>query len=206
MKTFYIPVHFYEREGTNDDLVMMITQRDIDDDEMRKRLCRIKLWLMEKQDEYPSRDDIVDEIFKELAYEIDGVWCYCQPLEPLVIGDPCDRNGITGRLKAIGIDALARMLVRLNPGENLYFYESYDEEEGYSGNVFCATMIKKYESYAIYINCHGGGLPFITDVTEYDQGLKKQKEALTEYFRYLSNFAGHVYVDSGLVEDDSSDE
>lgn len=206
MKTYHIPVHFYEQEGMDDDLVMIITQNDFEDAELRNRIEKIRIRHVKIQDDFPSREDMVDSIFNQLAEEIDCVWCYYQSLTPLVIGDPQDQAELTGNLKAVSIEKLARMLARLNPGDNLYFYESYNEEDGYSGNIFCATVIKKYESYAVYVNCRGGGLPFISDITEYYQDLEKQKAELTEYFGNLDNFKGHVYVDAGLVENELSDE
>ena len=112
----------------------------------------------------------------------------------------------SGNLKAINIDSLARLLIRLNPGDSLYFYESYDEDEGISGHIFCTTMIKKYESYVIYINCRGGGLPFVFDITVYDQDLKELKEKLNEYLNGMDNFKDYVYVDSNLVEESVCDE
>lgn len=206
MKTYHIPVHFYEQEGTDDDLVMIVAQKDYEETDLRNRIEKIKIRHLKMQNDFPCQKDMVDSIFNQLTEEIDCVWYYYKSMMPLIIGDPRDQTEMTGELQAVSVEKLARMLTRLNPGDNLYFYESYDDEEGYSGNVFCATMIKKYESYAIYINCRGGGLPFISDITEYCEDLKKQKAELTEYFSNIENFEGHVYVDSSLVEDDFGEE
>ena len=92
-KTFYIPVHFYEQDETDDELVMVITQRDIGDAELKNRLTTIKNWYMRKQaedsdySEYNEKE-IVDAIFDELADELNGTWCYCSTMPRLVIGDP----------------------------------------------------------------------------------------------------------------------
>ena len=205
MKTFYIPVHFYEQDETDDELVMVITQRDIGDAELKNRLTTIKNWYMRKQaedsdySEYNEKE-IVDAIFDELADELNGTWCYCSTMPRLVIGDPQEKADITGNLGAISIENLACLLIRLGPGDTLYFYESYDENEGISGHIFCATMIKKYESYVVYINCRGGGLPFVFDITVYDEELKELKEKLSGYLDGMDKFNNFVYVDSSFVE------
>lgn len=208
MKTFYSPVHFYERDGYDDDLVMIITQRNHENHEIQSKIEAIKTRLLITKNDFESPEDMVDAIFNQLAEEVDCIWCYCQPLETLVIGDPRDEDlsDMTGDLEKVSIGQLARILLRLNPGDNIYFYESCDDDEGCSGHIFCATLIKRYESYAIYINCQGGGLPFISGITEYYQDLKKQKLELTEYFQNIENFDGHVYIDSSLVVDDFDDE
>ena len=87
MKTYYIPVHFYEQDTENDDLVMFITQSDVGDAELESRLDCIKTQYMKQQDKYSDRNEIVDTIFNELADEMKGVWCYCETLPQLVIGD-----------------------------------------------------------------------------------------------------------------------
>jgi len=206
MKTYNILVHFYEQDETDDQMVVIITQQDYEDDYIQKKIETIKFWHVGRHDDFDCQEDMVDSIFNQLAEEIDCIWCYHQPLKTLVIGDMIEYAKVTGNLKAVNIGTLARMLSRLNPGANLYFYESYDEDEGYSGNIFCATLIKKYESYAIYINCRGGGLPFISDITEYYQDLSKQKAELTEYLGNIENFSGSVYVDAGLVTEDIIEE
>ena len=139
-------------------------------------------------------------LYRSVRDEITGIWCYCNTQLRLVIGDPEEQAQRTGNLEAIDTDSLARLLIRLNPGDNIYFYEAYDDDEGISGHIFCATMIKKYESYVIYINCRGGGLPFIFDITVYDQDLKEFKEKLNEYLDGIDNFKDYVYIDSSLVE------
>ena len=206
MKTYNILVHFYEQDETDDQMVVIITQQDYEDDYIQKKIETIKFWHVGRHDDFDCREDMIDSMFNQLAEEIDCVWCYNKSYTTLVIGDPREEAETTGNLKAVNIGTLARMLSRLNPGANLYFYEEYDEEEGYSGNIFCATLIKKYESYAIYINCRGGGLPFISDITEYYQDLSKQKAELTEYLGNIENFGGSVYVDSGLVTEDIIEE
>ena len=87
MNTYYIPVHYYEQESENDDLVMLITNKDIDDANMRKYLENSKIRHIKKQDEYSDQNEMVDAIFNELAEILSGVWCYCKTLPQLIIGD-----------------------------------------------------------------------------------------------------------------------
>ena len=87
MKSYYIPIHFYECEPEDNELLVVTTRRNIDDAEIQKRLERIKKWKTEKADKFTGSTELVDAIFDELVYEIDGVWCYCKTLPQLVIGD-----------------------------------------------------------------------------------------------------------------------
>jgi len=92
MNTYYIPVHFYEQEPRNDGLVMLVTQNDIDESELEKQLLKCKNRYLKRQDEFSDIDEMVDAIFNELAKKINAVWCYCEKLPQLVIGDPGEEN------------------------------------------------------------------------------------------------------------------
>jgi hypothetical protein len=205
MKTFYIPVHYYEQESA-DDLVMVIAQSDIDDDAMQSRIERIKNHYLKQQNNDSDQSEIIDAIFDEVVEGLNGIWSYCKTLPQVVVGTPEERASITGNLKAVSIDKLAHLLIRLQPGDNLYFYEKYTEDEGILGHIFCSTMIKKYESYVIYINCRGGGLPFVADITTYYQDLKQLKAELKKYFKNMDNIGEYVYVDSSFITEDFCDE
>ena len=87
MKTFYIPIHFYEQETEDDELVMFVTQNDIDDAELKKYLLKYKNKYQKRKDEFSDSNEMVDAIFNELALYLHAVWCYCKTLPQLVIGD-----------------------------------------------------------------------------------------------------------------------
>jgi hypothetical protein len=88
MKTYYIPVHYHGQDEENDDLVVLITQNEIDKYELQDKLENIKNYHMDRANEYPSSLEITDAVFNKLASEINGVWCYCETLPQLVIGVP----------------------------------------------------------------------------------------------------------------------
>ena len=87
MKTFYIPVHFYEQEPEDDELIMFITQYDLNDDEFKTRLLKNKKRFMKKQSEYSEPNEIVDAIFNTISDETGGSWFYCKTMPQLIIGD-----------------------------------------------------------------------------------------------------------------------
>jgi len=87
MKTYYIPVHFYEQDAEDDELIMFITQYDLKDDEFKTRLLKNKTRFIKKKNEYSEINEIVDAIFNSIAEETGGIWCYCKTLPQLIIGD-----------------------------------------------------------------------------------------------------------------------
>jgi len=91
MKTFYIPIHFYEQAPEDDELVMFVTQRDMEDAEFSSQLTDVADRYSDQLDTYQSANDMIDDIFDTFAEEINAVWSYCKTIPPLVIGEPEQR-------------------------------------------------------------------------------------------------------------------
>ena len=87
MNTYYIPIHFYEQEPENDELVMFITKHEITDVKLQNYFEQKKESYMERNKEDFDQDAMVDEIFNELGEITRGFWCYCKMMPRLVIGD-----------------------------------------------------------------------------------------------------------------------
>lgn len=192
MKTFYIPIHFYEQESTDDEVVMLITKRDIGK-------CELDSLLMEevrrhRSRSYPTREDMVDGIFDSLAKRISGVWSYCETLSTLHIGDSEPDSTDADEMRAVDATEFAALLVKLNASENLDFYLPYDEKSGKAEEPYGAALIGEFDSFVILINCYGGGLPCAIDVSCYQSDLIRISEELTEYFSFMENKPTHVYV------------
>jgi len=199
MKTFYIPLHFYEQAPGDDELVMFVTQRDMEDAEFSSQLTDVVDCYSDQLDTYPSVNDMVDDIFDSFAEKINAVWSYCKTILPLVIGEPEQRPKKKREMKAVSATELAALLIKLKPGESMDFYETYDEESGVAEGAYGAAMVNRFEAYAIYINYYGGGIPFVVDVSVYDTDLKRLEEDLLKYFNDMENPCGHVYVDTGIT-------
>lgn len=204
MNTFYIPVHFYEQEPEDDELVMLITPRDVSDDELHERLDNIAGRYLNGHNITPSITDAVDDVFDVLAKELGGVWSYCKMAARLTVGDP-ERTENERVMRPVSAMELAALLIKLNPGESLNFFETYDGDSGETEGLYGATLVKDFEAFAIYINYYGGGIPLVIEVSTYDADLKRITEVLTEYFNEMSNPCTHVYVDADLVDDGESD-
>ena len=87
MNTYYIPVHFYEQEPENDELVMFITNKEITDVSLQNYFEQKKKSYMERSKEDFDKDAMVDEIFNELGEITRGFWCYYKTMPRLVIDD-----------------------------------------------------------------------------------------------------------------------
>jgi len=90
MNTYFIPIHFYEQDAKDDDLVMFITKKEITDARLQKFFEQKKDFYMKRYKEDFDRNEMVDEIFNELGEIMRGVWCYCKTMPQLVIGEPED--------------------------------------------------------------------------------------------------------------------
>gem|GEM_PF-1833534 len=200
MKTFYIPIHFYEQAPEDDELVMFVTQRDMEDAEFSSQLTDVADRYSDQLDTYQSANDMIDDIFDTFAEEINAVWSYCKTIPPLVIGEPEQRPKKKREKKAVSAAELAALLIKLKSGESMDFYEAYDEESGVAEGSYGAAMVNRFEAYAIYINYYGGGIPFVVDVSVYDTDLKRLEEDLLKYFNDMGNPCGHVYVDTNLFD------
>lgn len=87
MNTYYIPIHFYEQDSKDDELVMFITKKDITDVQLQNFFEQKKKAYINQNKEDFDQDEIVDAIFNELGEIMKGVWCYCKTMPQLVIGD-----------------------------------------------------------------------------------------------------------------------
>jgi hypothetical protein len=90
MNNYFIPVHFYEQDSQDDELVMFITKKEITDEQLENFFKHSKIRHMKSNDENFDQNELVDAIFNELAEAIKGVWCYCKTMPQLVIGEPED--------------------------------------------------------------------------------------------------------------------
>lgn len=203
MKTFYIPLCFYERSPEDDELVILITQKDLSPGHIESRLTDITDRFSVNRDKYASVDDMADAIFDALAAETGGVWSRNDTVERLLIGDPVrEENYIEDReMQEIDPAELAALLIKLEPGESLDFYESYDEDSGETEGAYGAAMVSSFDAHVIYINYYGGGVPYINDVSTYDTDLKRQAETLRDYFGYIGNSVETVFVDANRFEE-----
>lgn len=203
MNTFYIPLCFYERSPEDDELVMLVTPKDVTRGQIENRLKDIAGRFSVNRDEHASVDDMADAIFDTLAAELGGVWSHCETIERLVLGDPAEEeNYLTDReMQEVDAMELASLLIKLEPGESLDFYESYDEETGETMDAYGATVVGRFDAQVIYINYYGGGIPYINDVSTYDADLKRQAETLREYFGYIGKSVETVFVDANRYEE-----
>jgi len=113
MKTFYIPLHFYEQAPEDDELVMFVTQRDMEDAEFSSQLTDVADRYSDQLDTYPSVNDMVDDIFDTFAEEINAIWSYCKTIPPLFIGEPEQRPKKKREMTAVSAAEFRSLLMSL---------------------------------------------------------------------------------------------
>lgn len=199
MKPFYIPIHYYEQEAKADELVTFLTRREIDKNEFGCLLNNVAAQIMAQAETHLCENDVVDSIFTELTKVLGGTWSYCQTLPELVIGDPAlyEKNKT---MRKIDASELAALLIKLETGERLDFYESFDEETGETDGVYGARMVNEFDSHVIFINYYGGGYPCVIDVTCYDSDLKRITEELDEYLREMGLSSKRVFIKTSIAK------
>jgi hypothetical protein len=84
MNAYYVPIHYFERDKDDDDVVMIVTQQDYKpcelDDLIKTETRR------HKESAYDCKEDMTDAIFNALAKKIGGVWKYLELQNTLTIG------------------------------------------------------------------------------------------------------------------------
>ena len=198
MKTFYIPVHFHEQQSVNDDLVKVVTQNDISDDDFNIKLHTVAEKLICQKGEQQSSVKLANEILDTVAIETGGIWSYCKTI-PLTIVDSPESDKTKKEMKAVSYKELAALLIKLEVGETLHFYENYDKETGTTDGIYGATLLSYFESLVILINYYGGGMPWIMDITSYDESdLEGIQDSVYNYFNELGCARKGVFIGANI--------
>ena len=93
-------------------------------------------------------------------------------------------------MEEISVRELAERAILLAPDAEIVFRPTPDDEMSYG-----ITMICRFNTYMLLVNCFYGGLPLALDVSEYDVSLRPVEEKLAEYLKDLdAPFTGYVYV------------
>jgi hypothetical protein len=197
VKTYYIPVHYFERDEDDNDVVMFVSQREY-------RACEFDDLLMDearrhKESSYDCKEDMADAIFDALAKRIGGIWTYLEPQNTLTIGgffEPDDKQ-----MKTVDAAELAALLIKLQPGENLTFYMEYDKISDNTGEAYGVTLVNELDSHVLLINYIGGGSPCVIDITTYDSDLRRITDDIAEYFKWIDNAPSHVFIKESVIAD-----
>lgn len=203
MNTFYIPVHYFEREPEDNGLIKFFTNRNISETEFQKRLENMAKRYSGKRMDFLYAENMVDAIFNALAKEIDGIWEYCKTVVPLVIGNEAHAKN-TKSMRKVNANELAALLAELTPRESMEFYETYNEETDIAEGVFGVVLLDVFESYVIFINCYGGGIPCVIEIpaedyySNYHYNKEVIEDRLTKYFDGMESPLEYVYVDTNL--------
>lgn len=192
MNTYYIPVHYYERDNEDDAVVKLVIQTDIGKCELEEILDAE--YRRHNPADFASIDDMADAVFGSFAKRTGGVWSYCDTLSPLTVGDPDRQDNSEAELRQVDTSELASLLIKLEAGEKLTFFMAHNEETGVTSEAYGVTLISEFDSHMLLINYLGGGSPCAIDVTCYDSDLKRIRNDLDEYFRYIDPSPRHVYI------------
>ena len=90
MNTYYIPVHFYEQEAEDDELIMFVTKKEIAYEQCKNYFTQKKKAYIKKHGNNCDRYEMLDVILDEFAKSMNGLWCYCKTTYKLIIGEPND--------------------------------------------------------------------------------------------------------------------
>ena len=83
---------------------------------------------------------------------------------------------------------LAGLLSKFTIGDNLAFYENYDEKSGETDGTHGVKMIYAFDSSVLFFNYYGGGTAYTIDVTrdnKEEERLEHIKDCLHGYFNII---------------------
>jgi hypothetical protein len=90
-------------------------------------------------------------------------------------------------IKPVNNKELAEMILNLEMGECLDFYQNYDEKSNKTSDAYGVKLIQEFDATMIILNYYSGGIPYIMDITREDEKERIQKigDALHSYFNYI---------------------